>query len=127
MQINSVEVPCYGTLEEILEVLKTAFKLENGTDVLINGSGYEITEKGFRSLWSSSKEYDVTDPAFLEMICPGIAILLGRYGDDDEGPFDIITTGKLPHVSKRCPYCGEQLTADQVERGAHPSCFEAEL
>jgi hypothetical protein len=49
-----------------------------------------------------------------------VAILIGY--DDDSILYEIATTGKIPHISKRCALCGIQLNQEEQKRGACSSC-----
>lgn len=120
-QINGVLLPAFGTLQEIhTEIFKTLSGF--GEQCTINGWEYTITSSGFRS-HDSNKDYPVSA---IEGIHPGIAVLLapecGKYCM--QGRWEIVTLGKIPHVSKRCPKCGDQLNAYEIEHyGACTSCY----
>lgn len=117
-----VRCPCYGTLQEIHEVLYKELELVN-SPVTINGWGYTVKESGFQS-----NENGVIVPfERLVLLHPGTALFVG-YHDLDEGieiP-EIVTSGKVPHVSKRCALCGDQLTEEEIRHGACNSCYAEE-
>lgn len=119
-----IECPCYGTLEEIHKALiEDLCKL--GEEVLINGWRYTVTEKGFRSA-ESKKEY--SSSLLAEVLHTGTAILIGLIPDDTQPEdaaylYEIATTGKIPHVSKRCVLCGVQLNQEEQKNRACLSCY----
>jgi hypothetical protein len=124
---NSVECPCYGTLDEIHKVLITDLKWI-GNQVSINGLGFTITKQGFKS-HLSEKDYS---PATLEEFPHiGIAILTGleetgfdhNYDGDLPDFFQIVTTGHMPHCLARCVVCGVQLDEEEQKRSACSGCY----
>jgi hypothetical protein len=120
-----IECPCYGTLEEVhKELIGDDLKWKE-KQVSIDGRGYTVTEKGFRSN-SSEKEY--TPSTLSEFLHPGTAILIGieesasASGSGIEW-YQIETTGKIPHISKRCALCGMQLNQEEQKYGACGPCM----
>jgi hypothetical protein len=119
---NGINIPCFGTLKEIHAAL---VKELNWIDeqVSINGWGYTVKEAGFQS--NHNGMVQIFDN--LQIMHPGTAILV-RLVEQTTFPdlpksFEIVTSGKIPHVSKRCAICGCQLDNDGVHRGACFSCY----
>jgi hypothetical protein len=121
---NGIQTPCYGTLEEIHAALIKDLKWLD-EQVTINGYGFTVKESGFQSNSSGS----CYTPEMLKLIAPGMAILLGltTYESDDPDHYDIMTCGKIPHISLRCICCGIQLNQDEIKRGACDPCYAAEV
>lgn len=124
---NGIECPCYGTLEEIHKILVTDLN-RIGDTVLINGWGLTVTEKGFRSKVLSKREF--LPSTLAKFPHPGIAILTGLKPDESQPEdvayfYEIVTMGRIPHVSKRCAECGCQMDRDEIKRGACSSCYSA--
>ena len=128
---SGIECPCYGTLSEIHRALIDDLEWL-GSQVSLNGWGFTVTEKGFRSN-ESNKDYD--SKLLAEFLHNGTAILIRKvetgfehnYEGDLPDHFEIATTGKIPHVSKRCAICGIQLNQDDQKRGACTSCYGQEV
>jgi len=126
---NGIECPCYGTLEEIHAALIKELEW-TGKQVCINRWEYIVTEKGFipdQSLSRLKREYD--SKTLAEFLHTGTAILiLKKEWNELDDPelrdisIQIVTTGKIPHVSKRCALCGTQLNQEDQMRGACGSC-----
>jgi hypothetical protein len=118
-----IECPCYGTLEEIHKALIGEL-CRLGEEVLINGWRYTVTEEGFQST-ESKKEY--SSSLLADALHTGTAILIGMIPDDTQPEeaaylYEIATTGRIPHVSKRCALCGLQLCQDDQKYGACGPC-----
>lgn len=131
---NGIDCPCFAeTLAEIHAALKTDLNWI-GEQVTINNFGYTVTENGFRSN-HTDREYPADSPAFINMLAPGLVILIGSNslsydccGYNNREIFEIVTLGKLPHISKRCPVCGQQLNSEEIEHyGACTNCHAAEV
>jgi hypothetical protein len=121
---NGIQTPCYGTLEEIHAAL---IKDLNWLDeqVTINGYGFTVKESGFQNNGTGTCK----TPEMLKLIAPGMAILCGQHEAKHGGVeiFDIVTCGKIPHISLRCICCGIQLNQDEIKRGACDPCYAAEV
>jgi len=121
---NNIECPCYGTLKEIHAALIGPLE-HGGQQCTINGIGYTVDPAGFRS----NRNGRLHAPEELERNYPpdglGVAILVGFREKESAGEYvQIITTKKIPHVSKRCPECGDQLDQYEIEHyGACGSCY----
>ena len=125
---NGIQIPCFGTLQEIhAALIKDLDWLNN--QVSINGWGYTVKEAGFQSN-ESGKCHDCLTLASLHK---GTAVLYnleetgfsGNYLGDLPDYYEIVTSGKVPHVSKRCAECGCQLNQDEIKRGACDGCYAA--
>ena len=127
---NSIVCPCFGTLNEIHTALVKDLKwLDN--QVTINGWGYTVKEAGFQSN-HNGRIYPVSEESKtrgLTYLHPGTGILIDlRYDEDSDEPqeppfWEIVTSGKVPHVSKRCAECGVQLNHEEIKHGACLSCY----
>jgi hypothetical protein len=124
---EGIECPCYGTLEEIHAVLIGDLKWI-GKQITINGFDYTVTERGFKN---NQSEREYISSVLAEFLHTGTAILIGmEEWDDRDIPllvFQIFTTGKIPHVSKRCALCGFQLTQEEQKHGACGPCYAEEV
>ncbi|MEN6394959.1 MAG: hypothetical protein ABFC78_00550 [Methanoregula sp.] len=127
MEINGITLPAFGTLAEVHAVLIDSQGLNALDDsCVINGYGYTITKNGFLSVESEKER----TPDTLTQFHTGIAIVIGYNTQEWEGllpALEIITTGRLPHISKRCTLCGMQLDKEGIKRGACTSCHAMEV
>jgi hypothetical protein len=121
---NGIQTPCYGTLDEIHAALIKDLNWLN-EQVTINGYGYTVKESGFQDHNSGTCK----TPEMLKALAPGMAILVGQHKGlfEDEEIFQIVTCGKIPHISLRCICCGIQLNQDEIKRGACDPCYAAEV
>lgn len=115
---NGIEIPCFGLLDEIHAALIKELNWLN-EQVSINGWGYTVKEAGFQSN-DSGRCIDCTTLALLH---PGMAVLYNQI--EDPCIFMILTSGKVPHVSKRCALCGCQLNQEEIKHGACIGCHSA--
>lgn len=117
---NGIQAPCFGTLEEIHAALIKDLNWLN-EQVTINGWGYTVKESGFQD----NNNGTIKQIPYLVILHPGTAILIGMKETTLNNPdfFKIATSGKIPHVSKRCAICGMQLDKEGITRGACPSCY----
>jgi hypothetical protein len=125
IEYNGIQTPCFGTLEEIHTALIKDLNWLN-EQVSINGQGYTVKEAGFQD----NDNGQVKQILYLALLHPGTAILTGMkeaLWHDPSDSFTVVTSGKVPHVSKRCALCGMQLDQEGVTRGACPSCYAEEV
>lgn len=118
--IGNTEIPCFGTLKEIHAALVGDMGWLDG-QVSINGWGYTVKEAGFQSNHNGMVQLF----EHLQIVHPGTAIIASKEDRPDDLPdsFVIVTSGKVPHVSKRCADCGCQLDQDEIPRGACNACY----
>ena len=129
---NGIETPCFGTLKEIHAALVGSLNWK-GQQVSINGWGYMVTEAGFQSNGSGNVYQPGSIATRFRM--PGTAILIGlnetgfsgNYDGSNPDFFEIVTSGKVPHVSERCQLCGAQLNKDEIKRRACDGCYAEEV
>lgn len=123
-QINGIEIPCFGSLDEIHKVLTKELNWIDKT-VVINGFGFTVKEAGYQSNQSGI----CRTPDTWSKLHTGTAILYNYECDDEEMPpfYEIMTSGKVPHISKRCALCGMQLDQDGIKRGACGPCYAEEV
>ena len=118
--------PAHGSLKELHAVLIGDLKWLGGT-VTINGWGYCLTETGFQSN-DSTRIYHPDDLG--KGLHRGMAIISSCVHDpDEEIPpyYEIITTGRIAHISKRCKMCGDQLYPKEKSREVCNSCYASEV
>ena len=126
-EINGIVLPAFGTLADFHAALIDPHGLNAlNHSVVINGWGYTVTKDGFLSV-ESEKE---CTPETLAQFHTGTAVMIGynvQEWDDLLPALDIVTIGKLPHVSKRCALCGMQLDEEGIKHGACNSCYAMEV
>jgi hypothetical protein len=119
---EGIDCPCYGTLDEIHKALIGDLHWTE-KPITINGFDYIVTEKGFRN---NQSEREYLPSVLAEFLHGGTAILIGmEEWDDRDIPllvFQIFTTGKIPHISKRCALCGFQLNQEDQKYCACGPC-----
>jgi hypothetical protein len=124
-EVNGVSLPAFGTLAEIHKALLERFDFCE-RECIINGIGWTVVPDGFRSN-RTEKVYTCEN---LERFPPGglgTCLLLGFIDVLPEEVAEIITTMNIPHISKRCPICGDQLNQYEIEHyGACFSCYSEE-
>lgn len=125
---NGIQIPCFGTLQEIhAALIKNLDWLDK--QVSINGWGYTVKEAGFQSN-ESGKCHNCLTLGFQHK---GTAVLYNlketgfpdNYDGNNPDYFEIVTSGKVPHVSKRYAECGCQLNQDEIKHGACDGCYAA--
>jgi hypothetical protein len=122
---DGITCPCFGTLEEIHTALIKDLNWLN-EQVSINGTGYTVKESGFQDNHNGT----IRTCSYMTILHPGTAILAGQdesHYQDLQDVFRIVTSGKIPHVSKRCALCGIQLIQEDIKRGACGPCYAAEV
>jgi hypothetical protein len=119
---NNIQTPCFGTLAEIHAALVKDLNWLN-EQVTINGWGYTVKAVGFAS---NNNSCICRTPEEWAVMHPGVAILTGMYPDDKMELYEVITLEKIPHISKRCPLCGDQLDQDGMRHGTCSSCYAEE-
>lgn len=127
---NGIQTPCFGTLGEIHAALIKDLHWLN-EQVTINGWGYTVKESGFQDNHNGA----VKQISYLVILHPGTAILTGlkettfkeNYEGDNPDFFEIVTSGRIPHISRRCAICGMQLDNEGITQGACPSCYAEEV
>jgi hypothetical protein len=115
--------PCQGTLKEIHEVLIGDLQWV-GQPVTVNGWGYTLSDTGF----ISNEDHKEKSFECMETLHPGRALFVDQDMLLDNAEIcAIVTLDRVPHVSKRCQLCGDQLLSGEINQGACNSCFAREV
>lgn len=117
---KGIHLPCFGMLDEIHAALLKEFDWEGNT-VIINGTGYTVIKEGFQSNASGLP----LSPGVMAYQNKGIAIIMGYIHEDEETPayYEVFTSGNVPHVSRRCKICGDQLVQHEINREYCDKCY----